>query len=98
MSPGSYLVIAKDPEFIEGVYDNLVIGSNLLGPYSGGLNDRCERIRLSYPLEQQDGNSNLEVFMVTADEVTYYEGGHMMYTHEPDFIKLSEDIREFLSD
>ena len=30
-------------------------------------------------------------------EFTYYEGGHMMYTHEPDFIKLSADIREFLS-
>ena len=31
-------------------------------------------------------------------EMTYYEGGHMMYTHEPDFLKLSNDIREFLSD
>ena len=30
-------------------------------------------------------------------KMTYYEGGHMMYTHEPDFIKLSNDIREFLS-
>lgn len=30
-------------------------------------------------------------------EMTYYEGGHMMYTHEPDFIKLSKDIRAFLS-
>lgn len=29
--------------------------------------------------------------------MTYYEGGHMMYTHEPDFIKLSNDIRAFLS-
>tara|TARA_R110002167_G_scaffold231328_6_gene436555 strand:+ start:1235 stop:2743 length:1509 start_codon:yes stop_codon:yes gene_type:complete len=28
---------------------------------------------------------------------TYYEGGHMMYLHEPDFIKLSDDIRKFLS-
>ena len=27
----------------------------------------------------------------------YYEAGHMMYTHEPDFLKLSIDIREFLS-
>jgi carboxypeptidase C (cathepsin A) len=31
-------------------------------------------------------------------KMTYYEGGHMMYTHEPDFIKLSNDIREFLLD
>ncbi|MBT8313585.1 MAG: peptidase S10 [Maribacter sp.] len=30
-------------------------------------------------------------------KMTYYEGGHMMYTHEPDFIRLSNDIREFLS-
>ena len=28
--------------------------------------------------------------------MTYYEGGHMMYTHEPDFIKLITDIRDFL--
>ncbi len=31
-------------------------------------------------------------------EFTYYEGGHMMYTHEPDFVKLSKDIRKFLSE
>ncbi len=30
-------------------------------------------------------------------EMKYYEGGHMMYTHEPDFIKLSNDIRAFIS-
>ena len=30
-------------------------------------------------------------------KMTYYEGGHMMYTHEPDFLKLSNDVREFLS-
>lgn len=29
--------------------------------------------------------------------LTYYEGGHMMYTHLPDFKKLSEDIRTFLT-
>lgn len=28
-------------------------------------------------------------------DMKYYEGGHMMYTHEPDFIKLSQDIRAF---
>ena len=27
----------------------------------------------------------------------YYEGGHMMYTHVPDLIKLSADIRDFLT-
>lgn len=36
---------------------------------------------------------------IVADRVTmtYYEAGHMMYTHEPDFIKLAKDIREFLT-
>ena len=33
----------------------------------------------------------------TKIEMTYYEAGHMMYTHEPDFVKLANDIREFLS-
>lgn len=30
-------------------------------------------------------------------EMTYYEAGHMMYTHQPDLIKLSKDIRAFLT-
>jgi len=30
-------------------------------------------------------------------KMTYYEAGHMMYVHEPDFLKLSKDIRSFLS-
>lgn len=30
-------------------------------------------------------------------EMTYYEAGHMMYTHQPDLIKLAKDIRLFLS-
>ena len=30
-------------------------------------------------------------------QMYYYEGGHMMYTHEPDFVKLSKDIRTFLA-
>lgn len=31
-------------------------------------------------------------------EMKYYEGGHMMYTHEPDLIQLSQDIRAFLTE
>ncbi len=31
-------------------------------------------------------------------QMTYYEAGHMMYTHEPDLIKLSADIRAFFSE
>jgi carboxypeptidase C (cathepsin A) len=30
-------------------------------------------------------------------EMTYYEAGHMMYTHQPDLIKLSQDIRTFFT-
>ena len=30
-------------------------------------------------------------------QMKYYEAGHMMYTHEPDLIQLSKDIREFIS-
>ncbi len=76
MPPGSYLVVGADPNFLAGVYGNLVIGSNLFGPYSGGLNHHSERIRLSYPLKQANPDTGkLEVHMVTADEVTYYDGG-----------------------
>ncbi|RIV32873.1 peptidase S10 [Flagellimonas lutimaris] len=30
-------------------------------------------------------------------KMVYYEAGHMMYTHQPDLIKLAQDVREFLS-
>ena len=30
-------------------------------------------------------------------KLTYYEGGHMMYNHQPDFEQLAKDIREFMS-
>ena len=74
--PDSYIVVAKDPNFIAGVYDNLVIGTNLVGPYVGGLDDHSERIRLSYPYEDLDPLSgDVEVLNITADEVTYYDGG-----------------------
>ena len=76
MSPDSYMVVAKDPDFLAGVYDNLIIGSNLVGPYTGGLDDHSERIRLSYPYKDMDPISgDVDVLMVTADEVTYYDGG-----------------------
>ncbi len=37
---------------------------------------------------------------IVADRVTktYYEAGHMMYLHEPDYVKLAKDIRKFLSE
>lgn len=72
MVPGSYLVVAKDPNFIKLVYNNLVVGSNLFGPYSGNLDNHSERIRLSYPFEDPETQ---DVNMVTVDEVIYYDGG-----------------------
>ncbi len=76
MPPDSYLVVAKDPNLLESVYDNLNIGVNLVGPYLGGLDDHSERIRLSCPLKEVNPDTGqLEVYMATADEVTYYDGG-----------------------
>jgi hypothetical protein len=76
MLPGSYLVVAKDPNFLAGVYDNLVVGTNLIGPYSGTLSNQSERIRLSYPFEDVNMvTGQPELYLATADEVTYYEGG-----------------------
>jgi len=76
MPPDSYIVVAKDPDFIAGVYGNLNIGTNLVGPYTGGLDDHSERIRLSYPYNDVDPLSgDVDVLAITADEVTYYDGG-----------------------
>jgi hypothetical protein len=76
IAPGSYIVVAKDPNFIAGVYNNLTVGSNLVGPYTGSLDDHSDHIRLSYPYKDVDSLSgNVEVLMITADEVTYYDGG-----------------------
>ncbi len=76
MTPGSYVVVAKDPSFLAAVYDNLVIGANLFGPYEGNLGDHSERIRLSYSLEQTDPSTGQpREYLITADEVTYYDGG-----------------------
>jgi hypothetical protein len=72
----SYIVVAKDPDFITGVYHNLVVGENLVGPYTGELDDHSERIRLSYPYNDVDPlTGDVDVLMITADEVTYYDGG-----------------------
>ncbi|MEN6577163.1 MAG: lamin tail domain-containing protein, partial [Phycisphaerales bacterium] len=76
IAPGGYLVVAKDPNFLVAVYENLVLAENLFGPYEGGLDDHSERIRLSYPMEQQNPDSGkIEEYMVTADDVTYFDGG-----------------------
>lgn len=76
MPPDSYLVVAKEPELLESVYDNLTFGVNLLGPYGGRLDDHSERICLSRPLDEIDPDTGeLTRYMVVADEVTYFDGG-----------------------
>jgi len=72
IAPGAYLVVAKNPVWLEAVYDNLTTGVNLFGPYKGSLDDHSERIRLSYLYQDPE---TLDVNYVTADEVTYYDGG-----------------------
>ncbi|MHC4170861.1 MAG: lamin tail domain-containing protein, partial [Planctomycetota bacterium] len=76
MSPGSFLVIAKEPDLLETVYENLSVGVNLLGPFTGQLNDHSERLCLSQPLVELDPDTGrFETYMVVADEVTYFDGG-----------------------
>lgn len=70
MVPDSYLVIAQSPDFLAAIYEHLEVGVNVVGPYSGRLSNRSDRLRLAYPLIAGD-----EFHMVTADEVTYYDGG-----------------------
>lgn len=71
-----YIVVAQDPNLLEDLYPHLSKGTNLVGPYVGSLNDHSERIRLSRPIGQVDPVTNQpDTFLVTADQVTYYDGG-----------------------
>jgi hypothetical protein len=75
MPPDSYLVVAKNPTLLDTVYpadNNLQLNVNLLGPYTGNLDDHGERIRLSCPFLDQ--NTQI-VHLAVADELTYYDGG-----------------------
>ncbi len=71
----AYVVVAENPGLLQNVYPGLVDEVNLFGPYSGRLNDHSERIELSYPIYDVNDSGQLETFMVTADAVTYYDGG-----------------------
>jgi hypothetical protein len=76
MPPGAYLVVAKDPNFLAAVYHNLILGANLVGPYTGALSHRSDCLCLSFPLQQTNPKTGkLEDYLVTADEVTYHDGG-----------------------
>ncbi len=69
----SYIVVAEDPVFLAGVYNNLINNLNLFG-YTGGLDHHSERIRLSRPAVEIDPDTH-KPYPITADEVTYYDGG-----------------------
>ncbi|MBN1818252.1 MAG: lamin tail domain-containing protein, partial [Sedimentisphaerales bacterium] len=76
LEPSQYLVLAEDPNLLAATYPNLVKGVNLFGPWEGDLGDHSERIRLSYPMQDINPDTGLlETFLITADEVTYYDGG-----------------------
>jgi len=97
LAPGSYLVVAQDPAFLAGVYNNLAIGVNLVGPYQGKLDNHSERIRLCYPLQQANAKTGkLEETLVPADEVTYYDGGQ--WPQWADGMGASLELRDPRSD
>ena len=52
MPPGAFLVVAKDPNLLAATYKNLILGANLVGPWTGALGHHREHIRLSFPLTQ----------------------------------------------
>lgn len=71
LPPDSYLVVGNDPEFLAELYDHLVVGVNVVGPYSGRLSNRRDLVRLSYPFVLHG-----ETYLATADEVLYSDCGH----------------------
>ncbi len=76
LPPEGYLVVAQDPNLLMSLYANLELGSNLAGPYDGGLDDHSEHVRLAYPIVQVDPDTGeSQRRMITVDEVTYYDGG-----------------------
>ncbi|MBE0534120.1 MAG: lamin tail domain-containing protein, partial [Phycisphaerae bacterium] len=74
IAAGGYLAVAADPQLLAAVYDNLTVGVNLFGPYSGGLDNHSERLRLSLPAAEVNPATG-KPYPITADEVTWYDGG-----------------------
>ena len=78
MQPGSFLVVARNAEWMRTNYTNLNTG-NLLGGFNGRLAYSGERVALAKPNFDVRTNrtSQLEtnVFYSAVDEVTYGDGG-----------------------
>jgi hypothetical protein len=76
IAAGGYLVVANNPDVLGAIYNNLTAGVNLLGPWIGQLDNHSERVRLSYPIVEIDPDTQQpRTYLVTADEVTYCDGG-----------------------
>ena len=77
LAPGSYAVVAKDPNWLVELYSNLEVGINLWGPFSGRLSNHSDRLRLTQPVAWVDpGGTDAASHDVVVDDVTYYDGGH----------------------
>jgi len=63
LPPGQFLVIAKSPAELEGVFSDIFAAGDVLGPFAGKLSNSDERLVLL------DDTGNV------ADEVHYYDGG-----------------------
>ena len=79
LSPGAYLVVAKNATHLQANYNNLG-ATNLLGDYSGTLGNNGERLALSAPDYEVTTNGSGQVltnvsFRYVVNEVTYGKGG-----------------------
>jgi hypothetical protein len=78
ISPGGYLVVAKNVARMLTVYPNLT-GANTLGDFEGTLGNGGEQIELAMPDEVVDTNAANQVVTntihIVVDDVTYGAGG-----------------------
>jgi hypothetical protein len=97
LGPGAYLVVARDPNFLAAIYPNLTPGANLVGPYTGSLSNSSDRIRLACPVNQINPKTGQPApYLVTADEVTYHDGGR--WPRWADGMGASLELRDPRSD
>ncbi|MHC4726543.1 MAG: lamin tail domain-containing protein, partial [Planctomycetota bacterium] len=69
---GGYLLVVKDPEAFSWRYPSVPV-ENILGPYSGSLNNAGERLELSMP---GDIDESGELYYIRVDRVSYSDGFH----------------------
>ncbi len=78
VSPGGYVVVARDSTRIRANYPNLTL-ANTFGDFSGTLSHTGERVVLTKPVPSLSTNKSgvqvTNLLSVTVDEVTYNSGG-----------------------